>query len=59
MDNWKISIEHCGEIIELDLEAKSYADAFIKVGMHYPSCSIISIKPIRVVKKIDRRTSKN
>lgn len=58
MDNWNISIEHCGVIIELELKAKSYADAFIKVGLNYPNCSIISIKPIRLVKKTKEKRIK-
>ncbi len=58
MDNWKISIEHCGEIIELYLKAKSYADAFIKVGLNYPNCSVVSIKPIRLVKKTNEKKNK-
>lgn len=55
MDKWKISIEHCGEIIELELKAKSYADAFIRVGLNYPNCSVVSIKPIRSIKKNKER----
>ena len=55
MDKWKISIEHCGEIIELNIKAKSYAAAYIKVGLEYPNCSVVSIKPIRQESNFDKK----
>ena len=51
MSHWKVLLEHCGTVIELEIEARSYADAYIKAGISYPNCSVISIKPIGKDKK--------
>jgi hypothetical protein len=47
MKNWKIVIEYKGKTLSIELEARSYADAYIEVELKYPGCVIKSISEVR------------
>lgn len=58
MNTWKVSIEYSGEVLDLNLKAQSYTEVYLKVGLKYPKCSIISIDPFREIKKTRKKLSK-
>jgi len=47
MKSWKVLIEHKNKFIEIDIQADSYADAYIKTELEYPGCKVKSITEVR------------
>lgn len=47
MKNWKVVINYQNKTLTIELEARSYADAYIEMELRYPGCTIKSISEIR------------
>jgi hypothetical protein len=59
MRNWRVII-NCNDVIfEIEIEAESYSDAFIRSENNYPSCAVKSITEIREPLKNDTDLSQN
>jgi hypothetical protein len=43
MKSWKVVINYLGNILEVKIEARSYADVYVKVRKEYPDCIVKSI----------------
>lgn len=47
MKHWKVIIDHENVRMTITIEAQSYPDAYVKTGLKYPGCTIVSISEIR------------
>jgi hypothetical protein len=46
MNTWKVTLQHDGKTIEIQINAFTYSDAYMKAEQEYPGCRIVHIKKL-------------